>query len=366
MIQTLAPDLSTAEISIFGPGVGECAVIHFGNGRWFIVDSCLSPESKKPIALEYLNSIGVDVATQVHGILVSHWHKDHIEGLYQLVKACEKAVVHASAALFDKEALQLASLYKKVPFNDTDKEIREFREVVEHLHNKKQHNRFDIVHAKHLFFEDRIINTRLVALSPSSVAVTQAIERIRELKPKEGGRRVHLVAPSSENLNAVAMHFSFGEFSAVLGSDLEYSDNVLVGWQAVLDSKISEHLSLGKAKVYKVAHHGSKSGHHLGIWEQLLEQRPQAITTPYANSYLPKSEDINRIISLASSFIVTRDPTPKSKIKHDPMTDRWLKKQIKNRHVINDKIGHAQIRITVDGEYQVEKSPICVEYREVG
>ncbi len=208
-------------------------VIHYGNNRWFIVDSCLLPESQGSIALSYLESLGVDVAKQISGILISHWHSDHIKGAYQLVTACENAVIYASAALFGAEATNLATLYKNDPFGDTDKEIREFRNIVEHLKERGQQERFDLVHARHSFFYDCSSGAQLVALSPSTVATTQAIERIRELTPKDGQRRVRLVAPSNENLNAVALHFSFGGFSAVLGSDLEETCNAKTGWSAV-------------------------------------------------------------------------------------------------------------------------------------
>ncbi len=321
------------------------------------------PGSQAPIALKYLESLGVDVATQVTGLLLSHWHSDHIKGAYRLVSACKNAVIHASSALFSSEAANLASLYKKDPFSDTDKEIREFRDIVEHLREQGQQERFDLVHAKHSFFDDRDTGARLIALSPSTVATTQAIERIRELKPKDGQRRVRLVAPSSENLNAVALHFSFGRFSAVLGSDLEETGNAYTGWSAVINSNMATQLSLDKAHVYKVAHHGSETGHHQDIWEQLLVLQPQAMTTPYSNSHLPKESDIERITPLASSFVVTRDPTPKTNTKRNSFVDRWLKRQATHRHVINDKIGHVQIRTTSGGEFSVAKNLACVEYR---
>lgn len=361
-IKTRAPDSNTAEISLFGPGVGECIVIHYGFNRWFIIDSCLSPDSKVPIALEYLESLGVDVATQVTGFLLSHWHSDHIEGAYQLVRVCKKAVIHASAALFSSEAVNLASLYKNDPFANTDREIREFRDIVEHLKEQGQPDRFDLVRSQHCFFDYRNTGTRLIALSPSTVATTQAIERIRELKPKKGRRRTRLVAPSSENLNAVALHFSFGGFSAVLGSDLEETGNKYTGWSAVLNSDMATQLSLDKAHVYKVAHHGSETGHHQGIWETLLVMKPQAMATPYSNCHLPKESDIERITQRSSSFVVTRDPTPKTKTKRNSFVDRWIKRQTMHRHVINDKIGHVQIRITPDGEFSVANNLTCVEY----
>ena len=53
-----APD--SIDISIFGPGIGECCVFHIGDGKWFVVDSC-TDTSGSPVALTYLQQLGVDV-----------------------------------------------------------------------------------------------------------------------------------------------------------------------------------------------------------------------------------------------------------------------------------------------------------------
>ena len=64
------------EVSIFGPGVGECIVIHLGDGQWMIVDSCLDPSSKQSVSLQYLENLGVDIATAVKVVLVTHWRSE--------------------------------------------------------------------------------------------------------------------------------------------------------------------------------------------------------------------------------------------------------------------------------------------------
>jgi glyoxylase-like metal-dependent hydrolase (beta-lactamase superfamily II) len=74
-----------AEVSVFGPGFGECVVVHIGRGEWVVVDSCLDAESGRPVALEYLKQLGVDVATQVSLVIATHWHDDHIWGFRRSV-----------------------------------------------------------------------------------------------------------------------------------------------------------------------------------------------------------------------------------------------------------------------------------------
>lgn len=295
--------------------------------------------------------------------MISHWHSDHILGSSELVKQCNQAIVYAPAALYNSEALHLAELYKPDPFSNSDKEIREFREIMRHLKALGEQNRFDLIHAKTCFFSGQF-GAKLTALSPSAVATTQSIERIRELKPQPGSRRKRLAVPESENLNATALHFSFGEFSALLGSDLEETGNPNTGWSAVLSSGIYQALSLTRSTLYKVAHHGSETGHHPDIWTTLLEDSPQTIGTTFSKCHLPLEQDIQRITQHSSSLILTRNPTPKKNTKRDPITDRWMKAQTKRRSVINDKMGHIRIRIPVDGEISVEKNPVCVEYQQ--
>jgi len=83
--------LKDIEISFFGPGIGECIVSHLGNNQWMIVDSCLDPSTRAPIALQYLNQKGVNVATDVKLFLISHWHDDHISGASEVLRACKSA-----------------------------------------------------------------------------------------------------------------------------------------------------------------------------------------------------------------------------------------------------------------------------------
>jgi glyoxylase-like metal-dependent hydrolase (beta-lactamase superfamily II) len=93
------PRSDEAEVSVFGPGFGECLVVHLGNNDWIVVDSCTDAESKRPVALEYLETIGVDAATHVSLVIATHWHDDHIGGFGKLYMACKAARFACSAAL---------------------------------------------------------------------------------------------------------------------------------------------------------------------------------------------------------------------------------------------------------------------------
>ncbi len=369
MIQT-KPEPEIAEVSLFGPGVGECLVIHYGDGRWFIVDSCLCPNSKQPIAIRYLKEIGVDPTKQVKGIVLTHWHRDHIEGAYKLLKTCESATLYVPSAMLSEEALHLVALFRRDVFSDSDQEIKEYRDIVHYLRETGDQKRFERVNSSFLFFDDRSLNIRMVALSPSEVACTQSIVRLQEERPKPGERRKRLVAPMDENLNAVALHFSFGGFSVLLGSDLEETDsgNINTGWSAVIDRNLKGKLSLGSASLFKIPHHGSKNGHHTQIWSDFFKEKPVSITTPFLTHRLPKMSDIERITELSSKFIITKNPDPKfkpkKKTKSKVMVERWIKQKVSQRCVVNDQMGHIQIRASKDGIKNIGQCPNCVEFHE--
>ncbi len=363
LIQLTPPNPDHAEISLFGPGIGECIVLHYGNGRWFIIDSCLCPETKQPIALAYLNSIGVDASTQVTGILITHWHSDHIEGAFALLKTCRNAKLYHSGALSSREAFHLAAIYKKDIFSNIDREIREFSNIVQFLFDAKDKSRLDPIKARLTFFDYRDdIQTRMIALSPSSTAVTQSISKLVELIPKNNSDRLRNVIPESENLNSVAIHFTFGRFSTVLGSDLEETGNMQTGWSAIFNSNIISELSLPASSLYKVSHHGSETGHHDKIWTDLMIDNPLSITTPFRRCGLPTPANIERVTAISSEFIITRDPASAKTIKRDNMVDREMKAVTKERIGINEKMGHIQVRVSHGGEMNIAANKNCVRH----
>jgi hypothetical protein len=199
-------------------------------------------------------------------------------------------------------------------------------------------------------------------MSPSSSAELQAIANLKSIPPKPGSRRLRNVVPQNPNQNAIALHFSFGKFAAVLGSDLEESGNPATGWSAIINSGLQHSLSLVRASLFKVPHHGSETGHHDKVWDQLLEALPTSLTTPFTRSRLPKESDISRVSKLSAIFWVTRDAQAKSKVKRDRMVEREMKSIVKERQSINDRMGHLQVRIAEDGQFAIANNGLPVAY----
>ena len=79
------PQADELEITTIGVGgfEGEAIVVHFGNGKWGIIDSCKS-QSGENLPLLYLDTLEVPWS-DVSVIICTHWHSDHINGLSEII-----------------------------------------------------------------------------------------------------------------------------------------------------------------------------------------------------------------------------------------------------------------------------------------
>ena len=128
------PQNDEIEVSLFGPGYGECVVVHLGDGSWIVVDSCINPATKRPVALDYFDQLGVNVHAQVEAVFPTHWHDDHIRGLSTIVAEAVSAKVCLSVAMTTDEFAGFAFACAK---RDSDVRVKsgvsEMFNTLEHL-----------------------------------------------------------------------------------------------------------------------------------------------------------------------------------------------------------------------------------------
>jgi len=322
-----APEEDEIEVTLFGPGKGECVVVHIGGGEWIVMDSCLGKD-REPAAATYLESLGVDLAG-VKLLVVSHWHDDHIGGLARLVELIPGAGLVCSGALAADEFLYLVSAADLRPMVRTTSGVHEFRRVIETLDSRKQHPRFAI--------QDRVLYRRsnsipcvIQALSPSDASNREGFEHIRDLLGEQGqGDRLTVPRPE-RNPAAVVVWVDIGGICMLLSSDLEVSVDAQKGWTALLNAPARP---TADAEVIKVSHHGSINGHDDEVWRSLVKPAPHAVLTPYlsGSTPLPRPSDIERIARLTPHAYLTR-PSGTPKVKRDwrvsKMTEdatRWIR-----------------------------------------
>ncbi len=307
-----APNKSDLELSLFGPGYGECVLLHVGASDWLVVDSCLNSDSGRPAALEYLQKLGVDPATSVRLVVATHWHDDHIRGLSTIVEACTAATFVCSGAVQQKEFLTLIGAAGTLG-SATGSGLREFKRILEVLRTRV--GATTLTPAPKLAIADRclwrrkgnaergVAEVEVWSLSPSDASVKLALSEIRTMLPNSGDfvGRVPVTGP---NHAAIVLLIRVGEVSLLLGSDLEELGQEDCGWSGIL---ASSSRPATRCSVYKVAHHGSKTGDLAGVWGELLTESPEAVLTPFVrgNVSLPSTVDVARILGRTEKAYVT-------------------------------------------------------------
>jgi len=349
------PKKDEVEISVFGPGYGECILIHMGFNEWIIVDSCLNPKTRKPAGLEYLKSIGVS-ADYVQLVIATHWHDDHIRGLSETLKACKNSEFVMSEALRQEEFLTLLSHFGTEPMIKGSSGTQEFFSILNHLEEVGKPPKRAIAD-RTLWLKSKPFQSGITSLSPSDRSIYlsnwQIAKRIQEI----GFRKERLLS-ITPNHSAVVLWVQIHEIAVLLGSDLEVTTDKGCGWIAILESKTRPN---GKADFFKVPHHGSENGDHPRIWDELISKNAVIALTPFqqGGTKLPRNSDIQRICQQRSRCYITATHR-KKKVKTDRTVDKMIEKVggIRSRRKVHGDFGQLRVRggmsIKSSSEWKIE------------
>ncbi len=327
----IQPASDEIEVTIFGAGYGESIIIHIGQGNWIIIDSTLSRDSANPSALDYLNKLGIDVATQVKTVIVTHWHDDHIKGIAEIAKQCSQAEFFISSALMNAKN---AEKFKNLVFDSALS--RRVRLSVNSASGIDEFIKlFDVLIARNSppdyafrgtnLYIDQVLDIHVSALTPHKSVFEQAIDAIISQLPDQNGTIKKLRAPTP-NFCSVVVWLKIGDTRILLGADLE-EVSAHRGWSLIVsDKQKSSSVIDGKAELFKVAHHGSVTGHYNGIWDELLTENPICLIAPFSRSpKLPTQADIKRIKELSTEAYLTAFHT-RAKTYKDATENVVLKK----------------------------------------
>ncbi len=340
----LAPGIDEIEVSLFGPGYGECIVIHIGNNEWVIVDSCIEPIIKLPAAIKYLSDIGVNPETAVKTIIATHWHDDHVRGLSKTLRNCRNADFVCSGALQSYEFLTLTNAYSKR--SSLSRGLSEFISILSILDERNKPPIFAVADRSLL----RIPNSQkqpkleIISLSPSDESILLSQKEIAKLLPQEKQLKRDIV-PRDPNYSSVVTWIEIGGIHILLGADLFDIKSDYNGWNGVLKS-VARPMEL--ASVYKVAHHGSLKSDNPYIWSKLLTDNPYALITPFSNGSvkLPGPGDVKRICEYTNKGYITSIVKP-AKIKREKIVEQFINGATRSISPVNPYFGHVQIRTKI-------------------
>lgn len=327
------PAAEEIEVSVFARGVGECVLVHCGDNHWIVVDSFRGAD-RRPIALSYLEDLSIS-PDAIKLVALSHWHDDHVQGAAELVAAATHAGVALPATLCGDEFRALVQQYSAVVPGDFTSGVHELIGVLGALKGRKADRVFAL--ANMVLFERQGI--RVDALSPSHEDMEQFMIAMREWAA-EGAADKRLSKPR-RNDTSVALSVRAGDELLLLGADLEVRGQ-LSGWQAVHETAWG---SRGRASLFKIAHHGSITGHYEPVWVEMLNADVPAVLTPYNRGVkkLPSPEDVNRICDrTTNAFSASATASRSAERQHNSVTRTLAEADIKLYRTPN--VGHIRFR----------------------
>lgn len=306
------PAHDEAEVTVMGPGYGECVLVHLSDGDWLVVDSCIETDSTcgESVALRYLRALNVGPAEAVRVILASHWDQDHVRGIAGIVEECRSARFYCPDCLTEREFRQLISEVSVTTPVGEENRCSSFIEVMR-LMSARAQTIYRATPNRRLWAAPLV-----VSWSPSDYEKQLFMEFVAANRPKVSRQRRQFV-PSSPNLTSTVLSIDWGHTAAWLGGDMEVpADNDdRRGWGAVVAETRVAGFAAGD--LLKVPHHGSRSGHDQRMWDDLLRPMPISVIAPYGRGRVesrpPRSSDVARIVRLSGeAYLTARDSKKKN------------------------------------------------------
>lgn len=335
--KTSLPLSDQLEVSVLGPGFGEAIVIHFGDGRWATVDSCVDQDGKCA-PLEYLKAIGVK-SEQVEFVIATHWHQDHIRGLPQLLEWTSKAQFWCPSVFAADDFLEFASAYAEADISLLGAPTSDLAQVFDLLEKRGSSPRH--AHQDTVIYSNPAVGIQILALSPVQSRMRQFLRQVASLIPKFKQPRLR-VGNLHPNLVSLVVRLVVGGDAIILGADLQELPHQ--GWTELLNT--SQCLHGPKATLFKIPHHGSQNAHLDRQWSDLFVQSPSAVLTPYnrGSQKLPTEQDVERIVGFSSSAFSTARATSVAPRRLDRAVERSLEEGGIKLRSSEIKMGHVQFR----------------------
>jgi beta-lactamase superfamily II metal-dependent hydrolase len=364
-----APSPSEIEVTFLGPGFGESTLMHVGQGKWIVVDSCVDVSTQLPLPLDYLKKIEVS-PTSVFMVVATHWHDDHIRGIARIVEASTGATFACSAAVQRREFYTLVASAPRI-MSATSSGVEELARVLELFAARQKENaamQQTPVWAKEnsLLWEEYTGSTavRVQALSPSDLSMTRAWQSFARLVPEIRAPKRTLPAPTP-NESSIALWITVNSIGVLIGGDVEEERSPATGWKRIVDNPFRK----GTGSVFKVPHHGSSNGFNADVWKTILTSDPIAAIIPFRNGNvtLPNDDGIRMYCSATDNLFLTAPAGLRRTRNRSGSVDKLIKTQVGRLTEVLGARGMVRVRIDPEKDPAVWRVglvppayPVCV------
>ncbi|MFC9809750.1 MBL fold metallo-hydrolase [Streptomyces griseoaurantiacus] len=324
--------------------MGECVVIHLGNGEWMIVDSCVRTGSKTPIAIEYLQELGLDVAESVKSVVATHWHDDHVKGISSLLQEATNARFYA-AGVFRRDEFLAVSQRRHIAskFSSGVEELAKVRAIIAQRKEMGGGALETVTAVQRISASPNRAVREIWALSPSAEDAERGFEHIASIIDSALGKAARLPSLPPNDVSVV-LHLETAAGGILLGGDLEHHPSTRArGWHAVLDHP---GRPTGASTLYKIPHHGSHNADCPEIWQHLLEEEPVCVLTPFerGKTPLPRPSDVDRIRTQVGRVFVT-STRRYATTRRDRAVDKVINETTRSFRPHTLQMGHIQARM---------------------
>lgn len=344
------PSNDELEVTTIGVGgfEGESIVIHFGNGKWGVVDSCKSKDGQN-LPLLYLKTLKIPL-TDVAIVVCTHWHSDHINGLHEVIKECPNAQFYYPTVGQKNNLLKYLIQGDKAQGKSSV--WNEFLDCLK-IAGKQRTNYGSL---------DRIVydqgnGTQLIALSPSDKMLDEMHKVLAKYDAKDSDLTKINEMVITPNMCSTALILSTPDTCILLGADLEANRNKSrdiracvgdcnarweKGWCNV--NKKSATFPTKHSTYFKLPHHSSKTGYCEEIWSSHISKPNVSVSTVFVNNAgikLPQKDMLVLYHGLSSEmYLTSTGPKKKDKSgKGKSKLDQNKSDKLKSLAVMNEEKG---------------------------
>jgi len=288
------PKRSTLTIFVIGPGKGESQLVSLPDGKWMVVDCCMSGRTNLPKSLlHHFNVKRIDL------LVVTHSHVDHLRGIPELLSDFDVQRVWrwAHAGTLDDVLPRLCGM---LPRNRRLLALSGAVRAIDEFAERRANAVSDASTDTRPWPAGGDYTVHPLSPTPHEVhAYRKQFDRLFELKKGKpalssevlsfvgGARRL----PMPGNGLSMALSIGWKARRIVLGGDVEVSGDPKRGWDGILSllRDEGEEALVRDAAVVKLSHHGSSGAWSPAAWKLHSQARPVevAIATPFAEGPRP-------------------------------------------------------------------------------